>query len=64
VTTVLDWSGRADGLPATVGPLAPCQRCGRSALLRHPLTGKSCHKVCAERQPTIRIPTTVGGAAR
>jgi len=48
--TVLDWSGRNGAPLATVGPLAPCVLCGRLALLRHPVTGRPCHKICAERQ--------------
>jgi hypothetical protein len=43
---VLDWSSR--GIPARVGALAPCQHCGRKALLRHPDNGRPCHKVCEE----------------
>ncbi|MFD7709515.1 hypothetical protein [Streptomyces sp. NPDC059786] len=39
---LLDWSH------AKIGDLKPCVLCGRPALLRHPDTGKPCHKVCAE----------------
>jgi len=48
IPTVLDWSGRASAPLATVGPLAPCAHCRRDALLRHPVTGEPCHKVCEE----------------
>jgi hypothetical protein len=39
---VLDWRH------GTIGPLAPCVLCGRSALCRSPATGVPCHKGCAE----------------
>lgn len=39
--TRLDWSraGIGDPAPCTLG-------CGRNAILRHPITGRPCHKVC------------------
>jgi hypothetical protein len=40
---VLDWR------LATIGPLAPCVLCGRSALCRSPVKDVPCHKQCAER---------------
>lgn len=65
---VLDWSGR-DGAPlATVGEPAPCVHCGRPALLRHPDTGRPCHKTCEEARLTGRganpaAVSTLDGAA-
>ena len=41
-SVVLDWRR------GSIGPLAPCVLCGRSALNRSPATGKPCHKGCAE----------------
>ena len=50
----LDWSHA----PMTrFGVGAPCVHCGRPAFLRHPLTGKPCHKVCEDLvydRPTAR----------
>ncbi len=63
MTAVLDWSGR-DGAPlATVGPLAPCQHCGKPALLRHPATDRPCHKTCAEKALDHKTTSTLDGAA-
>lgn len=50
----LDWSGRGGAPLATVGKLAACVHCGGKALLRHPVTGKPCHKVCEERALATR----------
>ena len=33
---------------ARVGDLAPCERCGGLALMRHPVTGAPCHKGCVK----------------
>lgn len=49
MAVVLDWSGINGAPRATVGPLAPCELCGKPALLRHPETRKPCHKICAEK---------------
>jgi hypothetical protein len=49
VTVRLDWSGQNGAPRATVGPLAACVHCGRLAFLRHPVSGKPCHKVCEEK---------------
>jgi hypothetical protein len=49
MATGLDWSGLNGAPKATIGPLAPCQHCGRPALIRHPDTKVPCHKICAER---------------
>jgi hypothetical protein len=57
----LDWSSHGPAGPAGVGALAPCVHCGRPALLRHPTTGRPCHKTCAERQPAL--PAGRAGAA-
>jgi hypothetical protein len=61
---VLDWSGLDGELPAWVGPTAPCQYCRRPALLRHPVTRRPCHKVCAEAAINARRSsrTPAGGA--
>jgi hypothetical protein len=40
----LDWSH------APVREPALCVQCDRPALLRHPITGSPCHKVCADAQ--------------
>lgn len=51
---LLDWSGSGPGVPkARVGALAPCKHCGDDALLRHPVTGEPCHKMCEEAVLTI-----------
>lgn len=46
--TVLDWSGNDKAPRARVGYLDACVHCGRGALLRHPATGRPCHKICEE----------------
>lgn len=38
--TRLDWSH------ARVDDPKPCVHCGTAAILRHPVTGRPCHKVC------------------
>ncbi len=48
----LDWSGRNGSPKANVGKLTPCIHCGRSALLRHPVTLLPCHKVCEQKHLT------------
>jgi hypothetical protein len=40
----LDWSH------AAVGDPRPCGLCERNAILRHPQTGRPCHKVCSDTQ--------------
>ena len=42
MTDRLDWSH------APVRDPQPCVLCGRPAFLRHPVTGKPCHKVCSD----------------
>lgn len=37
---LLDWRH------ATVSDSKPCVLCGRGAMLRHPVTGRPCHKAC------------------
>lgn len=41
-TVRLDWSHAQVTVPA------PCVLCSQPALLRHPVTGVACHKVCAD----------------
>lgn len=41
----LDWSHAPC---ARTGYTGACTHCGRSALMRHPVTGAPCHKVCEE----------------
>ncbi len=61
---VLDWSGLDGEEPARLGPLAPCQHCGQPALLRHPVTRRPCHKICAEAAINARRSSrTRGGGA-
>jgi hypothetical protein len=59
----LDWSGRNGAPLATVGKLAPCVHCGQPALLRHPATGKPCHKVCEEQALAAKAATITRDAA-
>lgn len=40
--------GPVDWRTARIGEPAPCVVCGRPALLRHPVTGRPHHKVCAD----------------
>lgn len=49
----LDWSHAP---VARQGYAGPCYRCGRPALLRHPVTGAPCHKVCEDKHPTQQPP--------
>lgn len=52
--TVLDWSGSKGAPRARVaGTTEPCKHCGGGALLRHPVTGEPCHKICEEAMLTI-----------
>ena len=61
----LDWSGQGGAPRAKVGALASCVHCGRGALLRHPVSGKPCHKVCEERVIAAKAETIAGtGGAR
>jgi hypothetical protein len=46
----LDWT------VAPVGPHSPCHYCGGPALIRHPITGEPCHKVCDDRHQQLTIP--------
>jgi len=39
---------------ARVGELAPCEVCGNLALMRHPGTGRPCHKGCVNAKATTR----------
>ena len=48
---LLDWT-HAPLARAT----APCIHCGNPALLRHPITGASCHKVCNDRHEQQTTP--------
>ena len=43
----VNWSGAQTAREGTIGL---CVHCKRPALLRHPLTGKPCHKVCDDRK--------------
>ncbi len=60
---LLDWSSRGPDGAARIGPAAPCIHCGRGALLRHPVTGRPCHKVCAEAATEACPPGTGRGVA-
>jgi hypothetical protein len=40
---------------ARVGDLAPCERCGGQALMRHPVTGAPCHKDCVKATAEIAM---------
>jgi hypothetical protein len=44
--------GPVDWRHAPVRDPLPCVICGRPALLRHPVTGRACHKVCDDAQWT------------
>lgn len=43
VLRLFDWTG------AQLGDPAPCLLCGGPAMLRDPVDGRPCHKVCADR---------------
>lgn len=38
--------GRLDWSRARTGDPSPCEHCGQGAIMRHPVTGRACHKVC------------------
>jgi len=52
----VDWSHAP---AARFGTMGVCVYCGCTALLRHPLTGKPCHKTCddAKALPSTGSPT-------
>lgn len=42
--------GRLDWTQARFGDPLPCQHCGHPTPLRHPVSGRACHKVCDDAQ--------------
>lgn len=42
----VDWSHAPT---ARSGSMGRCVHCGRTAVMRHPISGKPCHKVCDDR---------------
>jgi hypothetical protein len=58
--TRLDWSH------APVRDAQPCVLCGTNAIMRHPQTGRPCHKVCsdARRQQLVDRAARTAGTAR
>lgn len=56
-------TGRLDWSTARVGDPLPCKLCGRPVLLRHPVTGAACHKVCEDqRAAQFEDPAEVTGS--
>lgn len=45
-----EYDARLDWTKSKVGDSRPCYVCGMGAILRHPVSGRACHKDCGDQE--------------
>lgn len=45
-----EYDARLDWTKSKVGEGMPCYLCGKSAMLRHPVSRRPCHKDCGDQE--------------